>query len=350
VEAAGTGAPLTAAVIIPVFDGEAHLAMCLAAIARSNRKPEQVIVVDDASADASLAIARAAGVDVLASPMNLGPAAARNAGARMASADVLLFFDADVCVHPDTIGRLMARLEADHSLDAVIGSYDDEPVHPAFCSQYKNLLHHFTHQRGKSSATTFWTGCGAIRRVVFFECGGFDESYRRPSIEDVELGYRLHAAGRRIALDASVLVQHRKEWGFRELVCTDVFDRAVPWARLIRRYRRAPNDLNISSTQRVSFALLVASISGLFLGLKGAPVAVLGALAILALNRAWFAFLMRKRGYAFAAMGVPVYFLCLLYSGITFGIIMMMPSSNEPRRSAHVLTEPRHTHTENQPH
>ena len=54
-------------------------------------------------------------------------------------------------------------------------------------------------------ATTFWAGLGAIQRTAFLEAGGFDaEQYRAPSIEDVELGLRLAAAGARIRLDPSV--------------------------------------------------------------------------------------------------------------------------------------------------
>ena len=69
-------------------------------------------------------------------------------------------------------------------------------------SQYRNLLHHFVHQHGNSEASTFWAGCGAIRRSVFEEMGGFDEQrFPTPSIEDIELGYRLRQAGHRILLD-----------------------------------------------------------------------------------------------------------------------------------------------------
>ena len=57
----------------------------------------------------------------------------------------------------------------------MFGSYDDTPEAPDFISQYRNLLHHYTHQRAKREAKTFWTGCGAVRKEVFSELKGFDE-------------------------------------------------------------------------------------------------------------------------------------------------------------------------------
>ena len=115
-----------------------------------------------------------------------------------------------MCVRSDTIARIRRRFEMDPRLDALIGSYDDEPASAGFASQYKNLLHHFVHQHGREEAATFWTGCGAIRREVFAAAGGFDESYTRPCIEDIELGHRLRQRGRRIVLDPALQVKHLK--------------------------------------------------------------------------------------------------------------------------------------------
>ena len=94
---------------------------------------------------------------------------------------------------------------------AVFGSYDDAPAAAGLVARYKNLYHHYVHQRSGASAQSFWAGCGAVRRSAFLAVGGFDEErYPRPSIEDIELGYRLTDAGYRIRFRPDLMVKHLK--------------------------------------------------------------------------------------------------------------------------------------------
>lgn len=246
---------MTISVVIPVHNAPAHLEKCLSKLFASVDPPEEVIVVDDGSTDATPEVARKFDVRLLTEAERQGPAAARNLGARQASGDVLYFIDADVLVRPDTTGRIRAAFAEDDKLDALVGSYDDAPESADFLSQYKNLMHHFVHQRSRRDACTFWSGCGAIRREVFLEHGGFDESYERPAIEDIELGYRLFQAKRKMILDPAIQVKHLKKWTFWGLLKSDVLDRGIPWTELILRDKRMPNDLNLQLSQRVSVAL-----------------------------------------------------------------------------------------------
>ncbi|MCP5118112.1 MAG: glycosyltransferase, partial [bacterium] len=222
------------------------------------------IVVDDGSTDDTADVALEFGAKLLSTGAQSGPAKARNLGAKQAEGEILFFLDADVCVHEDTLQRVAAAFGADPELDAVIGSYDAEPGSGDFLSQYKNLMHAFVHRQARHDASTFWSGCGAIRKDVFHEFGGFDESYVRPSIEDIELGYRLHEADRKLALDRRIQVKHLKRWTFWGLVKTDIFSRGIPWTELILRDRHMPNDLNVQLSQRVSVAL-VFLLSGMSL-------------------------------------------------------------------------------------
>jgi len=166
-----------------------------------------------------------------------------------------MFVDSDVEVHSDAIGVVMHALEADPEVSAVFGSYDDEPAERNLLSQYKNLAHHFTHQVGREEAFTFWAGCGAIRRDVFVRAGGFSESYARPAIEDIELGYRLTREGARIRLLKNLQCKHLKRWTPVMLFRSDVFDRAIPWTRLILQTRSGPSDLNLRWSQRLCVVL-----------------------------------------------------------------------------------------------
>jgi GT2 family glycosyltransferase len=310
----------TVSVVIPVHDGAALLPRCLESL-QASTFPLECIVVDDRSSDTSASIAEAAGAVVLHARGPRGPAAARNLGAAHASGDLLVFVDADVCVRADTIGRIRLRFEMDGSLDALIGSYDDEPASAGFVSQYKNLLHHFVHQRARTEAATFWTGCGAIRREVFEAAGGFDESYTRPCIEDIELGYRLRQSGRRIVLDPSIQVKHLKRYRLGSLLRSDILDRALPWTRLILASGRLPNDLNLAPDQRAGAALVLGAAvlapacaaTGFSIAWAGLP--LLGALLV---NQSFFRFLARKRGWGFAAAAAPLQWACYLYSALAF--------------------------------
>src|SRR6185312_2689684 len=102
---------------------------------------------------------------------------------------------------------------------------------------------------------TFWSGCCAIRRDVFLAYSGFDQRYRRPAIEDIELGYRLVRGNRKILLDKTVQVKHLKRWTFWNVLKTDILYRGIPWTELILRDRCMPNDLNVQVGERVSVVL-----------------------------------------------------------------------------------------------
>ncbi|MBI5083979.1 MAG: glycosyltransferase family 2 protein [Acidobacteria bacterium] len=233
-------------VVIPAYNARETLELCLGNLMESQPSPPyECLVVDDGSTDGSAEIAARYGARVLSTGGRKGPAYARNIGARAAAGNVLLFLDADVTVHPDTVELVRSAFAADPKLDALMGSYDDAPGTEDFLSQYRNLMHCFTHQTSRREACTFWSGCGAIRKDLFLEHGGFDEEFGRPAIEDIELGYRLQQAGRKLMLDREIQVKHLKRWTFLNLLKTDVLDRGIPWTELILRDQRMPNDLNL---------------------------------------------------------------------------------------------------------
>ena len=255
---------LSVSIVVPVANGGTTFADCLAALCRLAPPPNELIVVDDGSTDGSAERAIAAGARVIRMARRAGPAAARNRGAAAAAGDVILFVDADVLVAPDTLARVRDVM-TDRSLTAVIGSYDSRPTAPGLVSQYKNLIHRFVHQTSGPDAFTFWCACGAIRREVFLSVGGFDERYVDPSIEDIELGYRLRHAGYRIRLEPTLEVTHAKRWTLTSWLRTDIVARAVPWSDLLLREGRLHNGLNLRIATRVCVLLawiaLVAAIA-----------------------------------------------------------------------------------------
>lgn len=314
-------------VIIPVHNGGEDLRSCLSALSQSSRMPDEVVVVDDASTDASAALARGFGAQVLHLPDGPnGPAVGRNRGAEMAQGDILVFVDADVAVHPDTLSIIENYFAEQPGIAALFGSYDDAPPRRGLVTLYKNLLHHYVHQHGRREASTFWAGCGAIRREVFIDLGGFDESYARPSIEDIELGVRLRRAGHRVWLCPDAQVTHLKQWRLWSLLRTDIVNRAVPWTRLILSNAQLPSDLNLDNRSRLSalLAWMVLALAALgfwsSLGWIGASVALV---SLGLLNVDLYGFFARRGGMVFALGAFGLHALYFLYSSLIFGSLLV---------------------------
>jgi glycosyltransferase involved in cell wall biosynthesis len=309
-------------VVIPVYNGGDAFVACLESLRALDPQPLEVIVVGDADTDGSSEAALKSGASVLRTTSRQGPANARNLGAQKASGDILFFFDADVIIPESAVGRVSQAFLKDPGLSALFGSYDDAPAQPDFLSQYRNLLHHYVHQKGNENSSTFWAGCGAIRRKIFLALNGFNTGYKRPSIEDIELGYRLKKKGHHILLDKNLLVKHLKKWEVLSVLRTDFFNRALPWARLIFFEGGFIDDLNLKIEGRFSVACIFVLMISLILTFKStfflAPAFSCGLLLCL-FNRDLYRFFLRKRGALFMMSAVLWHWLYYLYSGIAFG-------------------------------
>jgi len=313
---------VSVSVIIPIYNGERYLDSCLTAIRQSAYAPYEIIVVDNGSTDESVETARRHGVGIVSCPGPSGPGAARNRGAYLAKGQILLFVDADVVVKPDTLSQVVATFQEKPDVAAVFGSYDDRPSAQNFLSQYKNLVHHFVHQHARSEAVTFWGGCGAIRKEIFHKIGGYDQAkYPNASIEDIEMGSRMHRSGYRIVLDKQLQVKHLKEWRLTSLIRTDILFRAIPWTKLILESQGLVNDLNLHTSQRISAGLvgIAVMLSPLAFVEPLMSLALLLPLGlVLTLNRRLFGLFLRHKGFRFAASAFPIHLLYFFYSGVIF--------------------------------
>jgi hypothetical protein len=179
------------------------------------------------------------------------------------------------------------------------------------------------HQNGRERASTFWAGCGAVRRRAFQEVGGFDERYADPSIEDIELGSRLLRAGHTIRLVKDLQVKHLKRWRLADMLATDLWRRAVPWTELMLRQGQMVNDLNVRTRDRISVLMAFVPLIMLPAAWIWPPLLGAGAAAMIlmvVLNAGLFRFFLSRRGVLFAVGAIPLYWVFLLVSGLGFAL------------------------------
>lgn len=322
-EYSGNQQPLLISVVMPAYNAAHYMPVVLAPLIDMLKAGEicEVIVVDDQSTDDTAQVAAGLGARVLSNPERGGPGAARNFAIQSARGDIIWLVDSDVIAHAGGAAKIQQAFQ-DDSVHAVFGSYDDAPACQSWISRYKNLVHRYYHQRAQHEAETFWAGCGALRKTAFLAVGGFDiETYKRPSIEDIELGYRIRDAGGRILLLPDLLGKHLKVWTMHNVIYTDIFCRAIPWSRLMLRREALPDDLNTGRSERVRAVLagifFLSILAVIFtLQLWWLPLVLLAAVFIA--NTSLFRFLNAAGGLGLAVRGVLFHQVYYVYSSAVF--------------------------------
>jgi GT2 family glycosyltransferase len=319
---------LSVTVIIPVHKITRAFQLCVDSVMKALKPNDEIIVVaDGVNMDTFTFLLNKPKIKILTNTKHSGPATARNLGSKSAEGNILFFIDSDVTVQPDTIQKVTSVFHTQKEVAAIIGSYDDEPADSNFVSQYKNLLHHYIHQTSNENASTFWGACGAVRKDVFLSLGGYNEDYIKPSIEDIELGYRLVNAGYKIRLCKEIQIKHYKKWTFTLLVKTDFLNRALPWTRLMVHHNRFLNDLNMKNSSRFSVFLLFLSLIFQITSLWIKDFSLLAAVALcllLTINYPVYSFFKKKRGMFFALRVIPLHLFYFFYSGVAFGVVVVI--------------------------
>lgn len=259
-------------VIIPAHNAAATLPALLASLQAQTFTDVEIIVVDDASTDATASIAEQFGVRVERLSTNAGPAAARNRGAALASGEWLVFTDADTEFFPDTLDRLESVITSSDA-DAVVGTYAGQPANEGFVPRYKALWEYFIidsrarlDSRGLMPISTWAPRPGAVRREAFHTVRGFDKTFRGADLEDMELGYRLADHGFRTYFAPAVRARHHyPDSAVRELRA--FARRCVLWMRMFVRRRTLESigegTLAQALADMTGFAVFAGSVAAL---------------------------------------------------------------------------------------
>lgn len=314
-------------VIMPNYNHAGSLERTIAAVRAQTAPPLEILFVDDCSTDDSVSVAEAAGVRVLSTPVNSGPAAARNLGARLASGDVLLFLDSDVELAPTVIERATALLDARPEAGAVCGMLDDVPLErDSLLQECRCLQAHYWRISSEGVVSFLFSAICAMRADVFDEMGPFDPRLRET--EEVEYGQRL-STRYEVLLTSALSGRHRDEPRLWPLL-RKLFHRARLRVPLYTRRRRFAKGFETSARIFGSVAATAAVLS-LPLVLAGAlfalvPAALLG--ASIACDAAMYRFVFRRRGLGFGLFftGLQVLQGVAVTAGAGFGALQWLAS------------------------
>ena len=211
-------------VVVVTYNSVSAVGLTLAALVEQLGAEDELIVVDNASSDGTLAVVRelAPSAVVVANAGNAGFAAAANAGGEQATGELLLFLNPDATPAPGFVEAIRAPLCDERGWTAWMGLVTAE--RGRVVNTNGGVLH-FTGLAwaGEAGApapgslagpreVAFVSGaCLAIPRAEWVRAGGFAESFFMYQ-EDVDLSLRLRLTGGRLGIEPAAVVDHEYEF------------------------------------------------------------------------------------------------------------------------------------------
>ncbi|MFG1879060.1 glycosyltransferase family 2 protein [Sphaerisporangium sp. NPDC049003] len=320
--------PPLVTVIVPNYNHARFLPLCLKAVQEQTYPCVEIVMVDDHSTDESVTIAESLGVDVVRTPVNSGPAVARNTGAGWASGEILFFVDSDVALAPDAVATGVALLLADPGLGAACGIEDPEPlIRSTRVEDYRSLQHHYWSIGSEGEVSFLWSAMFAIRAEVFAETGPFNPLLKHT--EEVDYGHRL--SRRHTVLITSAI--HGRMGHDRELpaLLRKLFHRGRSRVPLYASRRGFARGYETASRAWASVAALLAVVTlplPLVLGPVAAAVPALLVAASLACDAGMYRFVFSRRCPVFGLFFVGVHFLVnlVIIGGVAAGALQWLAS------------------------
>ncbi|MEM7306548.1 MAG: glycosyltransferase family 2 protein [Planctomycetota bacterium] len=210
-------------VVVCNYNGEDYLSGCLASIEALEHAVDEILVVDNASEDGSVALVRESfpNVQVIELDSNGGPCAARNAGMRAARNRWVLAVDNDAILLPDVLSKLVVAIE-EHpravaaqtrnvfAVEPERVHYDGAHFHYLGLLSLRNFYRPLAEAEGEGTVPS--SGLIAITilmdRDTALEAGGYDEDFFI-LFEDFDLALRLRIAGHELLSVEDAICLHR---------------------------------------------------------------------------------------------------------------------------------------------
>ena len=229
-------------VIVPAYNAEASLPSLLDSLSRQTIEDFETIVVDDGSEDGTGQIARSYGCSLIQPVGNHGPAYCRNMGANNALGEVIAFTDSDCVVEHNWLETQQKHF-SQNDCEAIMGK---------LVLMQSNFLGNSISALGfpaggsigfdkiwkvdQQGFTNSLSSCNcAIRKDIFWQIGGFDDSFPYAGGEDSYLAYLLRRKNYRIRYCPDVVAYHDArnsfqeflKWQFRRGISTYIFSTKV---------------------------------------------------------------------------------------------------------------------------
>lgn len=183
---------MDASVIVPAYNAEKSIASCLSSLKEQDfRGSYEIIVVNDGSRDRTAQIVKIEFPGVrLISQENMGPATARNRGAKAAKGEIIIFTDSDCVAKKSFVGEI-ARPFEDKKIAGVQGRYLSRQSQ--IVARFGQLEIEQRYEKMKKQKCIDFIGsyAAAYRKTIFDKYGGFDERFRVASGEDTDLSFRI---------------------------------------------------------------------------------------------------------------------------------------------------------------
>jgi glycosyltransferase involved in cell wall biosynthesis len=199
-------------VVVPTHNRADYLAVTLDSLnAQEIEAPYEVIVVDDGSSDATTGVARRAGAMYIRHDRPRGANAARNEGARAASAPLIALVDDDVYAPRGWLQAMLDGAAAHPDAEAFGGPIRarfDGPA-PRSCGREAPPITTLDLGPGDREAELVWSANMLVRRSALGRVGEFDESLPTGGDEEEWLR-RLRADGGKVVYLAAAGLDHRR--------------------------------------------------------------------------------------------------------------------------------------------
>jgi GT2 family glycosyltransferase len=265
-------------VIVVTYDSATAVACCMPRLVEQLAPGDELIVVDNASRDATLEAVHAAapGARVLAQPRNVGFAAGANTGAGAAAGEVLLFLNPDAEPAPGFVEGIRGPAQDDRGWAAWMGlvtmdggtrintsggvihftgiAWSGEAERPVAAAPFG------------SAEVPFLSGtCLAVPRSRWERLGGFPEAFFM-YCEDVDVSLRARLAGGRLGIEPAARVDH--DYDFAKGAAKWRRLERNRWAVLLRDYPAPLLALVAPALLATEIALLAIAAAGGWLPAK----------------------------------------------------------------------------------